>query len=379
MRRWPPTIERASNHLGKSEILPGTRATGYPYFWMPRSQDCRLAGCHNHDIRVIHEQINMERKIMLDKAPLAVSIVVGNQKGGVGKSTNACHLAAALGKRGRRILLIDLDPHAGATKHLGVPGQSYAGSLELLTAEEELEALTISEGMPSGVELIASRTELAELERRVSKYLDTTRLLEHPLRQARKRFDYIILDTPPAARSIATISAYSEAEWILLSAFPHHLSVEGLAEAFRDINDVRKFRNRKLEVLGILLCCVDRRVKKSRQKIEDLVASAIPGREFCTSISQATVLPESSALGLTIFQRPDASDHRVTQQYRKLAAEVEHRVRNRHKFLTATLDPMAWQTQASVEVIQTRTTSPNPVHAPLVMTHADAHRIDDHA
>jgi chromosome partitioning protein len=205
--------------------------------------------------------------------------------------------------------------------------------------------------MPPGVELIAARTELAELERRVSKYLDTTRLLEQPLRQARKRFDYIILDTPPAARSIATISAYSEAEWILLSAFPHHLSVEGLAEAFRDINDVRRYRNHKLEVLGILLCCVDRRVRKTRKKVEELIATAIPGREFSTTISQATVLPESSSMGTTLFQRPDASGHPVADQYRELAAEVEHRVSNRHAFLSGRLALLDHTDTASVEVI----------------------------
>ena len=275
--------------------------------------------------------------------PLATTIVIGNQKGGVGKSTNACHLAAALGERGRLVLLIDLDPHAGATKHLGVHPASYAGTLELLCGEDDLASLAISEGMPDGVELVAARTELAELDKRVSKFVDTTRLLETPLRSARKTYDYILLDTPPAARSIATIAAYSEAEWILLSAFPHHLSVEGLTEAFRDINDVRRFRNHKLEVLGILLSCVDRRVRRSREEVERLVATALPGRELDTSISQAVVLPESSAMGQTVFQRYECRGHLVVRQYRRLAAEVEHRVANRPQFLAGQLDPLAFR------------------------------------
>jgi len=288
---------------------------------------------------------------MLDYTPLATTIVIGNQKGGVGKSTNACHLAAALGERGRMVLVIDLDPHAGATKHLGVRPDRYAGSLELLAGEDTVSRLAISEGMPEGVELIAARTELAELDRRVSKYLDTTRLLEQPLRDARKTYDYIILDTPPAARSIATIAAYSEAEWILLSAFPHHLSIEGLTEAFRDINDVRRFRNHKLEVLGILLCCVDRRVKKSRQRIEHLVASALPGRGLDTSISQAAVLPESSAIGKTVFQRADCQSHLVRRQYQRLAAELEYRMRHRPAFLSGTLDRLGFRIKRRVTMI----------------------------
>jgi len=288
---------------------------------------------------------------MHDYTPLATTIVIGNQKGGVGKSTNACHLAAALGERGRMVLVIDLDPHAGATKHLGVRPDRYAGSLELLAGEDTVGNLAIDEGMPAGVELIAARTELAELDRRVSKYLDTTRLLEQPLRDARKTYDYIILDTPPAARSIATIAAYSEAEWILLSAFPHHLSIEGLTEAFRDINDVRRYRNHKLEVLGILLCCVDRRVKKNRHRIEALVASALPGRELDTSISQAAVLPESSAVGKTVFQRSDCRDHLVLRQYRRLAAELEYRMRHRPAFLAGTLDRLAFRVKRHVTMM----------------------------
>ena len=289
---------------------------------------------------------------MHDYAPLATTIVIGNQKGGVGKSTNACHLAAALGERGRMVLVIDLDPHAGATKHLGVRPDCYAGSLELLAAEDEVDSLAVSEGMPAGVELIPARTELAQLDQRISKYLDTTRLLEQPLRNARKTYDYIILDTPPAARSIATIAAYSEAEWILLSAFPHHLSIEGLTEAFRDINDVRRYRNHKLEVLGILLCCVDRRVKKSRERIEQLVASALPGRELDTSISQATVLPESSAMGKTVFQRPECRGHLVRRQYQRLAAELEYRMRRRPEFLSGTLDRLGFRITRQVTVLR---------------------------
>ena len=295
---------------------------------------------------------------MIEHTPLAHTIVIGNQKGGVGKSTNACHLAAALGERGRLVLLIDLDPHAGATRHLGIDPSKFAGSLELLTGEETIESLAIREGMPDGVELIASRTELADLESHISKYLDATRLLEQPLRDARKSYDYIILDTPPAARSMPTIAAYSESEWILLSAFPHQLSVEGLGEAFRDINDVRQYRNHKLEVLGILLCCVDRRVKKSRERVEKLVADAIPGRAMDTAISQAAVLPESSALGKTLFQRPEQQHHHVRRQYQRLAAEVEYRVRHRPAFLAGRLDPIGFRVVREIEIL------PAPVAPP---------------
>ena len=82
----------------------------------------------------------------MDRERLGVPIAVGNQKGGVGKTTNTVHIAAALGQRGYRSLIIDLDPAAGATKHLGIPVQSYAGTLELLTTSETPRTLAITDG-----------------------------------------------------------------------------------------------------------------------------------------------------------------------------------------------------------------------------------------
>src|SRR6516225_5717509 len=99
-------------------------------------------------------------------------IAVGNQKGGVGKTTNTVHIAAALGERGYKSLIIDLDPAAGATKHLGVPVQSFAGTLELLTTSETSETLAITEEMPRGVHLVPSRTQLSELDTLLSKFVD---------------------------------------------------------------------------------------------------------------------------------------------------------------------------------------------------------------
>src|SRR5690349_16714927 len=108
----------------------------------------------------------------------ATVIAVGNQKGGVGKTTTTVHLAAALGQRGYRCLVIDLDPAAGATKHLGVPANSFAGSLELLTTDEALDSLIIADGMPAGVHLVAARPQLSEIDTLISKYVDRTRILD---------------------------------------------------------------------------------------------------------------------------------------------------------------------------------------------------------
>jgi chromosome partitioning protein len=283
---------------------------------------------------------NDEWGTMANEEQLGAVIAVGNQKGGVGKTTNTVHLAAALGQRGFRCLVMDLDPAAGSTKHLGVPVNSFSGTLELLTTDETVESLAISDNMPEGVHLVPSRPQLAEIDNVVSKYVDRTRILERPIAEARSKFDFIFLDTGPSAAFTTTVAAYSSAEWFLLSAFPHPLSLGGLTHAFDDIADVRKHRNPGLQVLGVVFTNVDGRATRLRNQLESVVTEALPGRRFETSISQAVILPDVSGRGKTLFQLPRFSSLAVAQQYLRLSVELEHRVRNRDAFLKGTLSPV---------------------------------------
>src|SRR5262245_21037399 len=268
----------------------------------------------------------------------ACVITLGNQKGGVGKSTNTTHLAAALAERGYLCLIMDLDPAAGATKHLGVPVQSYAGTLELLTTNETPESLAITEGLPKGVHLIPSRTQLSELDNLLSKFVDRTHILDRPIELARPHYDFIFFDTPPSAGATTTVAAYSSAEWFLLSAFPHPLSLGGLNEALKDIADVRKRRNPNLEILGVVLSCVDTRTNLLYER-KQLVPRELPGRALGTLTTQATDVPGCSGKGKTLFDSKLHAGHKVLEQYRELAAEVEWRVRNRREFLSVPAPP----------------------------------------
>jgi chromosome partitioning protein len=274
---------------------------------------------------------------------LGALIAVGNQKGGVGKTTNTVHLAAALGEKGYKVLIIDLDPGAGATKHLGIPVLSFAGTLELLTTSETPETLAISDGMPRGVHLIPSRTQLSELDTLLSKFVDRTSILDRPVSLARPHYDFIFLDTPPWAGATTTVAAYAVAEWFLLSAFPHPLSLAGLNEALKDIADVRARRNPSLEVLGVVLTCVDTRTTLAKD-VEELVARELPGRAFETIITQANALPVLSGRGKTLFDTKLYATHKVTEQYRSLAAEVESRVVNRQDFKSRAKEGLSLET-----------------------------------
>jgi len=268
-----------------------------------------------------------------------VVIAVGNQKGGVGKSTNTVHLAAALGQRGFHCLILDLDPAAGSTKHLGIHADSFAGTLELLTTDESVETLAISDNLPTGVHVVPSRPQLSEIDTLVSKYVDRTRILDRAMAEARARYDFVFLDTGPAAAFTTTVAAYSSAEWFLLSAFPHPLSLGGLTEAFNDIADVRRHRNPELEILGVVFSSVDARATRLRTQLENVVNEALPGRRFQTWIAQAVIVPEVSGQGRTLFQLPRFETIPVACQYLRLSIELEHRVRHRAAFIAGTLAP----------------------------------------
>jgi chromosome partitioning protein len=267
-----------------------------------------------------------------------VIIAIGNQKGGVAKTTNTVCLATALGELGYKSLIIDLDPSAGATKHLGIPPDSFAGTLELLTTEETPESLAVTEKLPKNVYLIPARAELSELDLHLSKFIDKTRILERTISLARPAFDFVWLDTPPNPAAMTTVAAYSSADWFLLSAFPHPLAVGGLNEALKDIVDVRARRNPNLEVLGVVISAVDARSNLWRE-VDEVVASALPGRGFQTMISQAIEVAKCAGRGRTILQVRGNEKHPVANQYRALAAEVLERVLNREQFIAGKLKP----------------------------------------
>lgn len=263
-------------------------------------------------------------------------IAVGNQKGGVGKTTNTVHIAAALGEKGRKCLIIDLDPNDTATRHFGIEGEAFLGSYELLTGDEAPGAVSITEAdedvdLPIGVHLIPSRRKLETLDEvlpeKHGKFFSARDILFEPLQTVIDKYDYILLDTAPNSKA-PTKAAYLVADWFILTAMPEPFAVAGLTDALRDIQDAQRKLNPDLRLLGVIIAGVDRRTNLSNSLTEYVqTAFTTPDGEsakFRTIISRSTVIPSAQKAGKTVLQT--APQHAVADQYRALATEIEERL-----------------------------------------------------
>ncbi len=279
--------------------------------------------------------MSIRRKPKPRKRKLGTTIGIGNHKGGVGKSTTAVNLGTGLAERGHRVLIIDLDPTAGASALLGYDDEDRPGSLELLTEpRQDYADVIITDDLPENVHFISATTELADLDRHLkkSRYVDPFGLLKEPLQWARKRYDYVIIDTAPRPGSSLLACAYGALEWFLLSAHAEPLALRGISETLHDLADVRRAINRKLEVLGVVIGRVKRN-SKYWIKIADHVEQTLPGRCFTTKLSETVEVQKLSDLGLTVFEHPPLRRAKIVKEFRDLAREVEGRTKNRDQFL----------------------------------------------
>lgn len=266
-------------------------------------------------------------------------IAVGNQKGGVGKTTNTVHIARALAERGRKVLIIDLDMNHGATRHFGVEPEAFLGSFEMLIDAEPAENLILTKSdleegggsLPKNLDLIPAARKLEGIDQAVmtrSKFMTPHDVLRQPIQTLRPKYDYIFLDTAPNA-TLPTLAAYMNADYFILSAMPDPFAIAGLNDAVRDILDARSRGNAQLVLLGVVISAVDKRTSLANS-LSDFVEKSFKGGDdsesvkFKTSIGRSTVIPQTQKVGKTLFETH--STHKITEEYRRLAEEIELRL-----------------------------------------------------
>jgi chromosome partitioning protein len=274
-----------------------------------------------------------------EKERTARVIAVGNQKGGVGKTTNTVHIARALVERGRKVLIIDLDMNHGATRHFGIEPEAYMGSFEMLVGVESAANLFITSAdlevdggyLPENLDLIPAARKLEGIDQAVaaqSKFMTPQDVLREPIANLRSRYDYIFLDTAPNA-TLPTLAAYLSSDYFILSAMPDPFAIAGLNDAMHDIIDARKRGNSRLILLGVVISAVDKRTSLANSLTEFVEQSFKSGgssksEKFKTAIGRSTVIPQTQKVGKTLFETH--STHKITDEYRQLAAEIEERI-----------------------------------------------------
>jgi chromosome partitioning protein len=265
-------------------------------------------------------------------------VAIGNQKGGVTKTSTVVNLAAALAERGRLVLVWDLDVNCGSTRLLGIPnGINVYGTYEVMVGEESAEEVIITPGeleqarLPNNVHLIPAHPKLEQVESALAAkngpFWSIHGALKKPMQSLVGKYDYILLDTSPSMTP-PTRAAYLAARYFVLAAIPEKLAMEGLVNAINYIQFARESGNPDLKLMGIVMNQVPGKMTRlARAILAEIDQVFATGDEymqrFKTEIHSSTVVPTLQQSGKYLFEAEP--DHKVTHQFRALAAEFEAR------------------------------------------------------
>jgi chromosome partitioning protein len=253
---------------------------------------------------------------------VATVIAIANQKGGVGKTTTAVNLAAAFAQKKKRTLLIDLDPQANSTLTFFTPDEVTHSIYEVLADHQLSLGEVIRPTKLANLCLVPSKIALAKLEANLVGQFDAPFRLKDALIPARKDFDLIIIDTPPAL-GLITVNALVAANYLLVPIQASYYALEGTDDLLETLERVRARPNPDLQLLGVIITLYDRRTNLARD-IYKQVREVFGNKVFKTVIAKNVRLEESPAYKETIFTfAPDSSG---AEEYAKLAREVMQRV-----------------------------------------------------
>jgi len=249
-------------------------------------------------------------------------IVVANQKGGVGKSTTAINLAAACAMKKKKVLIVDLDPQGNTTLSFIDPSIIGKSAFEMLTETGTSFQDYVYATDVENLDIVPSKISLAKLEAKLVGDFDGIYRLRDRLEEVKKKYDIIVLDTPPTL-GIITVNALVAAQQILIPIQSSYFALEGTDDLLETIEKIRSRPNPDLNLLGVLVTLFDRRTTLSRD-VEAHIRKLFGKKTFKTVISRNVRLEEAPAHKKTVFQHSSRSSG--AQEYMELCKEVLKRV-----------------------------------------------------
>lgn len=249
---------------------------------------------------------------------MAKVIAIANQKGGVGKTTTAVNLSSCLAYKGKKVVIIDIDPQGNTTSGLGIDKNVIEKSTyDIIINDEEIERAlikTVIENLficPSNINLVGAEVELVSVISRETR-------LKTALRDIKEKYDFILIDCPPSL-GLLTLNALTAADTILVPIQCEYYALEGLSQLMNTVKLVQKHLNPSLDVEGVVLTMFDARTNLSIQVVED-VKKYFKNKVYRTVIPRNVRLSEAPSFGLPIILYDPKS--KGAECYLELAQEV---------------------------------------------------------
>lgn len=246
------------------------------------------------------------------------SYAIFNQKGGVGKTTTNINLGACLARKGKRILLVDIDPQGNTTSGLGFVKRSLEDTIyEAFTEEEYDTHQAIHPTEQKNLDLIPASVDLAGAEVELIRMPGREKRLRNALAPVKAEYDYILIDCPPSL-GFLTLNALAAAERVLIPIQCEFYALEGVSQLMSTIRLVQKNMNRELDISGVILSMFDGRTNLSLQVVQE-VKKYFGSKVYTTVIPKNVRLAEAPSYGLPITDYDPSS--RGARAYMSLAEE----------------------------------------------------------